>query len=444
MVRRQRFGAWAPLLALLCVGAVVALAQTLIPLDRERYWLAFAGSWNLAHGHILESLRGSWYPDRSWANQEWLVALLTAWTREHGLYIVMELLFGGSLIFGLGFAVSETIRTRTHPLVASVQIGVTGLAVVFFAQDRAQTFVWVLLPALILTWRRRPWVAVPILALWANLHASFPIGVLWMLLHLDRRRALPFAAATLATLANPLGWHLWAFVIGAAHGSRLAGYVNEWVPALRSHTGFLLVLLALAPLWLRLAGGLRLRRPIRIGDLVWTTLLVLATIVATRYVMLLFLTTATSLGTAFRMRAKPMPFAANAAAVFFCLMIAGLAARSLLAAPVIADPAFATLERGVDFAACAPIVNGKSVFVDASESGSVVEFYGGHVNLDGRVDAFPAKALRDSHAVLIGAPGAAALVERAQLLALVGRFTPPRPWYAKRRCGSVRLYARTR
>ena len=438
---RAPWGAWTPLLAVFCVAAVVAFVETLIPQDTERYWLLNAGDWQLLHGRILETLQGSWFPERAWTNQEWLVALLTAWTRAHGLYFVMELLFGASMIFGLLFVAYETIRTRTHPLVACVQLAATGIGLIFFAQDRAQTLVWALLPGLILVWRRTPWAAVPILALWANVHGSFPIGVLWMALHLDRKRILPFAAATLATLVNPLGWQLWTFTFVLARNAQLSEYVNEWTPALRSHTGILVALLALAPLWMRLAGGLRLRRPIRVGDLLWTAAFTLGTILATRYVMLLFLTTATTLGSAFRMRARPMPLATRAAALFFSLLIAAFCLRDFLTHRVLADPWFG-IERSTDFAACMPLVRGRRVFTDALQVGSLVELAGGSANIDGRIDAFPPQAIRDSNIVLNRPSEAAAAVRRSgeHTLALDGACKPATPWKLEGACGPTKIY----
>lgn len=59
MLRRARFGQWTPLLVLVCASAAAVLAETLVPEDMERYWLALAGDWTLAHGRILEALQGS-------------------------------------------------------------------------------------------------------------------------------------------------------------------------------------------------------------------------------------------------------------------------------------------------------------------------------------------------------------------------------------------------
>ncbi len=445
MLRQLRAGGYGPALVVLCASAVVVTASCLLPSDMERYWLADTGRWSLAHGRILESLQGSWYPSRPWVNEEWLVGIATAWTQQHGLYVLLELLFAACTIAGVAFVAYEGIRTRTHPLVACAQVGVTAIGAVFFAQDRAQTLVWALLPALVIVWRSRPWAAIPLLGLWANVHGSFPVGVLWMLLHLDRRRAAPFALATLTTLANPLGWHLWLFTIALARNGRLAEYVSEWTPALASYTGVLVALLALGPLWLRLPAGLRVHRPINWGNVLFLAASAVGTVIAIRYALLLFLTTATILGETFRTTAQPMPRVARAAALLFAAMVLALGGKALLQARISHDRLFGGLTSGIAFAPCAPVVRGERVFTDAFQIGSLVEFAGGSANVDGRIDAFPLSAIRNSAFVLRHPHRASAVVARsgASTLALAGTFVPPqRIWRREGSCGGVRLYRR--
>jgi hypothetical protein len=445
MLRRSSYGSWNPLLLLFCAGCAVVTIECVVPSDLERYWLVSVGNWTLAHGRILETLQGSWYPNRPWVNQEWLVAVATAWTRAHGAYVFLELLFAASMIFGIAFVAYECIRTRTHPLIACAQLIVTTMGAADFAQDRAQTFVWALLPGLILLWRRKPWLTVPLVALWANVHGSFPIALFWMLLHLDRRRIAPFLAAALATLANPLGWHLWVFTVELARNAKLATYVTEWTPALSTFAGAMSALLALAPLWVRLPAGIRLRRPIRYGDLIFAAAATAGTILAIRYSMLLFLTTATTLGNSFRTSAKPMPFATGAATVVFTALLLFLSAKFFFGSRVYADRYFDNMERGVAFENCAPLVAGKRVFTDALEIGSLVELSGGTANVDGRIDAFPPHMIHDSSFVLNHPKKAAPIVLRsgAETLAIKGKFRPPaRQWRFERECMGVRIYAR--
>jgi hypothetical protein len=157
--------------------------------------------------------------------------------------------------------------------------------------------------------------------------------------------------------------------------------------------------------------------------------------------MLLFLTTATTLGSAFRMRARPMPLATRAAALFFSLLIAAFCLRDFLTHRVLADPWFG-IERSTDFAACMPLVRGRRVFTDALQVGSLVELAGGSANIDGRIDAFPPQAIRDSNIVLNRPSEAAAAVRRsgAHTLALDGAFKPATPWKLEGACGPTKIY----
>ncbi len=446
MLARVRYGLWSPLLPLICAGSAIACIFCIIPSDMERYWLLFAGRWTIEHGRVLESLQGSWYPSRPWVNQEWLVALATAWSQTHGLYVLVELLFAASLVAGIFFVAAECIRTRTHPLIACAQLAVTTIGAADFAQDRAQTLVWALLPALILAWRHSPWLCVPILALWANVHGSFPIAILWMLLHLDRRRIAPFVVAALATLANPLGWHLWTFTAALAHSAKLGTYVTEWIPSFQTRSGIMAAVLALAPLWVRIFAGLRVRTPLRYGDLLWLAMCTVGTILAIRYSLLLFLTTGTVLGDTFRTRAQLMPFVTRAAAVVLTLVLVAISARYFVSTPVVRDATFETMARGIDFSACAPLVPHQRVFTDEFEVGSLIDVAGGSANVDGRVDAYPLQAIKAASDVVNHPSEAEAIVDHtdAQMLALQGSFVPSsRRWRLEQRCGLVALYARS-
>ena len=71
---------------------------------------------------------------------------------------------------------------------------------------------------------RLVWVAV-LSALWANLHASFFLGPLILLIY---AKPVPAVAAAVATLANPYGWHLHQHVYGYLTNSELLARVAEF------------------------------------------------------------------------------------------------------------------------------------------------------------------------------------------------------------------------
>jgi hypothetical protein len=188
-----------------------------------------------------------------WRNHEWLCEVLMA-AAYNALGVVglklLKLLLTAATIVMLAIAEGETGAAP------GVQLGVLTMAAVTLApqmQFRPQLFTFLLLAALmaILTrdncGRRAPlWLLIPILALWANLHGGFVIGVATLAiyapftLHRDfaRGRRLSHGvrlfviaiAATCATLATPYGIDAWYAVAHALSNpfTRLA--VSDWQP----------------------------------------------------------------------------------------------------------------------------------------------------------------------------------------------------------------------
>lgn len=77
------------------------------------------------------------------------------------------------------------------------------------------------------------WAAPAFLALWANLHGAFPAGLILVGTFALARRQAPWAAAALgcavATLANPYGARIYAYVGGTSNASAARG-IDEWLP----------------------------------------------------------------------------------------------------------------------------------------------------------------------------------------------------------------------
>jgi hypothetical protein len=111
---------------------------------------------------------------------------------------------------------------------------------------------------------------VPLMALWANLHGAFPIGLvligLYLVGNIGRQpeqirnmilMAMLFAACAAATLLNPNGWKLHAIIIQYLRHSQFVGGVNEFLPpnfhATNTH-GFALQLLVLAVILMGIRG----------------------------------------------------------------------------------------------------------------------------------------------------------------------------------------------
>lgn len=188
-----------------------------------------------------------------WNNHEWLTEVLMAAIFNHaGVFglILLKLACSAVVILALAAALAETGSSTL------VQFAVLiGSAVVIKPQlqFRPQSFTFALLAALICiltqdAYRRtgRLWLAIPILALWANLHGGFIMGIAAIgtyaamsgLQDITARRgydrALRLSAITvasiLATLVTPYGFGTWQTVGHALHNPYTRAVIVEWQP----------------------------------------------------------------------------------------------------------------------------------------------------------------------------------------------------------------------
>ena len=188
-----------------------------------------------------------------WNNHEWLTEVLMAAIFNHaGVFglILLKLACTAVVILALAAALAETGSSTL------VQFAVLiGSAVVIKPQlqFRPQSFTFALLAALIYlltcdAYRRagRLWLAIPMLALWANLHGGFIMGIAAIgtysavsglqdvMTGRGYHRAMRLAAITgasiLATLATPYGFATWEGVGQALHNPYTRLVIVEWQP----------------------------------------------------------------------------------------------------------------------------------------------------------------------------------------------------------------------
>jgi hypothetical protein len=124
---------------------------------------------------------------------------------------------------------------------------------------------------------KRLWLAPVLAMVCANVHGSFPLFVVILILAWleDRRRQRPLASTTLAitvvtcaaTLLNPFGFGVWTYVIDLSTNPVIRTTISEWEPTtLDSLPGWITVVSALA-----VAAFLIVRR----RPVSWTTLVTL-------------------------------------------------------------------------------------------------------------------------------------------------------------------------
>ena len=210
----------------------------------------------LMHGHLpardIYSYSAAGLP---WHDHEWLseVVLALFWNGFGVLGLkLMKLACTAATIMLLAMGAAET----GAPIRLQLPILVTGaLALAPMIQFRPQLFDFAALSAVLLllardSYRRAGhlWLAIPIFALWANLHGGFfvglaVIGVYTAVVTVEDlatgeglKRAMSLGGVTagcvLATLFNPDGVGNWFTVIHTLHNPMTRAAVSEWQPLL--------------------------------------------------------------------------------------------------------------------------------------------------------------------------------------------------------------------
>lgn len=215
------------------------------------------GQLALELGHAPRHDRYSYsVPGHPWYDSEWLAESLLAFSYDRlgviGLKL-MKILCTAVTVLMMALAAAETGAAVRIQLVVLM---VAGLALVPTMQFRPQLFTFMLLGALMAllardSFRRRDaaiWLAVPIFALWANLHGGFAAGMATFALYAGvrsledlvggrgLRQAIRLGGVTLAsaaaTLVNPYGIENWLAIIFSIRNPITRAVLSEWQPLL--------------------------------------------------------------------------------------------------------------------------------------------------------------------------------------------------------------------
>ncbi|MBU6415304.1 hypothetical protein KGQ34_03660 [Patescibacteria group bacterium] len=237
--------------------------------DPDFGWHLAAGNIEIASGAIPKLDLFSWtMPEYQWVNHEYLAdAFYFALYRlGHGTLILLLLYVAvGFLIFvvllprlcgnpdwedRMLIALSALFVSRPFFGVRTQVLGWLGFLLVWFLWERY------------LATREKKWLwfLLPLFLLWANVHASFPIGfvLLGLLMFFDVADSFPGAsqasyaslrlwfarekekicffaligvASLAATFINPFGYHLHLDLIRTIQSPLMKSFIAEWVPA---------------------------------------------------------------------------------------------------------------------------------------------------------------------------------------------------------------------
>lgn len=247
---------WPPFATLAAlIGFLLPLVHHLLLLDGDTYWHIAAGRWMLDHRAIPHTDPFSaTMPGAPWVAHEWLSEVLIALAFGAGAWSGLQLLCGAALGLTMGLTAHYLQRCVAQPA-AMVCATVAGATIVPSLLARPHVLALVPLSAwcvVLLTARdarRVPsWRWLPLMALWANLHGSFVLGLaLAGMLALEAVLAAPaprtpalrqwawfLLGAAGATMCTPFGWHsLWhPFQLMQLE---LLANIAEWQPPNFSH-----------------------------------------------------------------------------------------------------------------------------------------------------------------------------------------------------------------
>jgi hypothetical protein len=178
-----------------------------------------------------------------WVDQQWLAHVIFAALYGIGGWAALQVLWVGVVAATVGltaraaFISGAGLRTSVVVALAGFIVAAQGLGL------RAQVLGLLCLAILLVlvagrrSHPRALWLAVPLLAAWANLHGSFVVGlVLLATTVVDDRRdratawrdLVVLAGAVIATLANPYGMGAWRYVLSIGTNPTIAAFVTEW------------------------------------------------------------------------------------------------------------------------------------------------------------------------------------------------------------------------
>ncbi len=178
-----------------------------------------------------------------WIDQQWLSQAIFAATYRLGGWPALAALWAvvivaiEALLWRVARSMGAGVRTTGVTLLLFFVIAAQGSSL------RSQVLGLLCLAALLAlvadrtAHRGRLWLAIPLFAVWANLHGSFPVGLALLGLAAmedvagrrhPRQAVAIWVLAVVATLANPFGLDVWRYVATIGSDPTIARFVTEW------------------------------------------------------------------------------------------------------------------------------------------------------------------------------------------------------------------------
>ena len=270
---------WPLLVALAAALSVLGSTSINVLADPDTYLHIAAGRWMLAHGSVPTADPFSHsMPGTSWVAHEWLSELVLSGIYQGfgwaGLGGLMALVFAGTLAYLMRFLLS-----RLEPVHALLLTTYAACMLAGHLLARPHVLAWPLLAVWVGALvhasehdRAPPWWLIPLMAVWANLHGGFMLGIaLACGLALDatvsqapgQRRACAWlwarfiALAVVAAMVTPSDWRGLLFPFQMVNMSESLDMIGEWSSP-NFHRPQLLEIWLMLTLGLACSGRLRL------------------------------------------------------------------------------------------------------------------------------------------------------------------------------------------
>jgi len=185
------------------------------PTDGDLWWQRVLGE-SILRTHMIPHVLGpSTYtaPGAPWVAQEWVFSVAYAWCSAHAVPLLFQLAVAACAV-----ATVVLIAVRADALggarFAGLAAVIGGAALIDSFGVRDQVVAWPLFAVFLLLFERRDrtrFLAIPVVIVWANLHASVMLApFIGAIALVDLRRSLGervafFAGCALATLCTPFG-----------------------------------------------------------------------------------------------------------------------------------------------------------------------------------------------------------------------------------------------
>lgn len=208
----------------------------------------------IANRHLIDRDPYSYSAaEHLWRDHEWLAEVVMAAAYNAAGVVGLKLWKFAFTALTVLFIADAEAETGAPPSIQLPVLLVASIGLILQTQFRPQMFTLVCLSALVAllardNYRRGNtiWLAVPLMALWANPHGGFVAGIATLALYTGvtalsdlaagagLRRAIRLGlvtlAATAATLVNPYGIGMWKTVVYALRNPYTRSIVNDWQP----------------------------------------------------------------------------------------------------------------------------------------------------------------------------------------------------------------------